>query len=601
MEKKTKIIIALAAACAGTLVLGACAEESPYPDLAEQGYTVSVCFDLNGGKALENENVRIVDTYRLSDVQKGVKLVRPDDPRRTENPVNISRVGYFLAGWYQVRNYRTDDENYVLDEDGCRVLDEYQQPIPLEVDEDRGNIVIDFEAASVHGKSFGYTYADPWDFDTSVFGGADFDYEYKEGEVALTLYAAWVPFYSYQLYGETETGWEVFADYKFDPTQADAEENRTLAIPAWNTETGALDYGKLSIDVSREKTFLRAYTDSAMESQPVEVLENKGTWDPVTATSENGYSAYYAEWDDGLWYRIGKAEQLVANAALNHNFELTADIDFAAGTDGEAPAWPQAFSTGRFMGSIRGNGHAIKNVTVRQTDSSNTRGGLFGTIADGCVFDNVRFTGLTYRLEEASVEVGSLFGAFAGSVEDGAVMKDVTVQGTLHIGMDVYIPRGVYNPDTGQFGEPPHLYDVGLVTGNLYTEGIDASVTLEEGLGIVASADEHGKVTIGSKEQYVIPDGYRDSVFATEDKKYTITILKNGVVRISERLTDDASEIPTEVSVTVYSYPEGLLFWWHGGICRITFGDTITVEETEGGETYTFTRSVQEETEGEGA
>lgn len=506
MKQRTKIIIALAVACAGTLILGACASEAPYRDYASQGYTVTVRFDTNDGSALGREEVNFTDTFKLADVQRGVKLLSPDDSRRGW-AANIERTGYFLAGWYSQRQARVDEEGNPLDEDGnpCNIREEVLDADGNPVYDENGQV---FRAVSATGKTQGYSYSDRWDFDTRTFRLDN--YEYKEGEVALTLYAAWVPVYSYNLYGKvTDTDeegnvvserWEVFASYSFNPLNENAEEDRTLPLPAWNESTGALDYGKLSLDTSKyKKTFLKAYADPEM-TEELDVLKNEGSWDPETAVAFHSYTACYADWEEGIWFRISTPEQLMANAGLDNSYDIRADLDFTPIDplpEGVTQrAWPAAFCSGTYRGTFRGNGHTISHVTVAQTNAQDEVGGLFGRIAESAVFENVKFTDITYRIESASTKSGSFFGLFAGVLSADAVMDRVEVQGSLVLVEGMYVPRRTWTPDG--WIEAAHVYDLGLLTGNLQSEGITYRVDLLTEGAVTATSDALGRVTVNN-------------------------------------------------------------------------------------------------------
>lgn len=477
MKTKTKIIIALAIACAGTLVLGACGEDSPYPDYAEKGFTVSVRYDTNGGVALGKQHVNFVDTFHIDDVKRGIKLLAPDDQRRAASggawTPNIERSGYFLAGWYAGRDYRTDEEGRALNEVGESAEVPYNGSNSDETDQ-------------------GWVYSDLWNFEEDVLQLDEF--EYSEGEVALTLYAAWVPEFKYEIYGKVadeETGvpdWEVIAEYSYNPLLS-GEEDKKIDLPAWG-EDGSLDYGNRIALVSRfreQKTFVKAYEDPEM-TREVTTFENRGTWDPETGVSTQSIARYYAEWDEGMWFHIKTPEQLVEHAGANYSYEIDADLDFGTlGEDGKPiNRWPTAFSANTYTGTIRGNGHTITGVTVTQTDASNLRYGLFGTVGAGAKIERLKFTNVEFRLEGASTKTGAMFGLFAGELSSNALLTDVEAEGKFVFvgktenGNGAYIPGRRYDPITDTFGTRPEIYDLGLATGNLYTQGLTYRIVLEQ-------------------------------------------------------------------------------------------------------------------------
>ncbi len=522
MRKRTKIIIGLAALCAGTLVFGACSSNrSPYPEFAEAGYDFSVCFDANGGKAAGKQNSSIVNVYSSERVRQGVKLYAPDDTGRGPNNFyNVERNGYFLAGWYAVREARVDENGTPLDEEG--------NPCTVEGDlyDAEGNIVYDEDGNpqkayySEYGKPQGYSYAEKWDFDTLLTRD---DFVYEEGAgYAFTLYAAWVPEFSFELQGQerewmcekcntsyyqetqperctasVETdrldsdgnaitepcggtvfidkgmSWYTVSSYRYNPQFA-TEEDKTLTVPAWNDETGVLEYGKLS--GPSDRTLLSVYASEAdweNETNALGSLQNNGTWDEATATATKNVSRYYASWENGLWYRIRTKEQLAKNKGTNRCYNLLADLEYD-----ENDEWP--FGVGSSYGGIfRGNNHTISGVVINQDNSSDdTRGGLFGTITASARFEDITFENITCNINQASRRSGAMFGLFAGELSAEATMTNVKVTGTLFIGDGIYVDRG-FNPDTGM-AESRYPYDIGLLSGNFVTCGISLSgITLK--------------------------------------------------------------------------------------------------------------------------
>lgn len=535
MKKRVKIIIGLAAVCAGTLIFGACSSESgPYRDYAERGFDFTVCYDANGGKAGGKDDAKIVDVYSYENVKRGVKLYAPNDPRRGD-VFNVERSGYFLAGWYAVRAPRVDGNGAPLDEEGnlCNVetdlLDVAGNPV---YDED-GNAQKTY--LSETGKAQGYTYAEKWDFNALLQRE---DFEYREGEYAFTLYAAWVPNFAFEVNGQEqewicascgaayfgerpakcgavtgETGadgvvptcgsvnftdngliWHAVTSYRYNPTLTDDAD---IPIPTWNDETGVLDYGKLSLPL--DKTFLAAYSTAqeAEEGNAEKALtsfKNEGKWDEETATATKNVARFYANWENGLWYRVSNPEQLNANAGPNRSYDLLNDVVF-----GEEDEWPTAFSGGEFTGTFRGNGYTISGATVRQTDAEDSYGGLFGKIASTAVFENISFENITYSLEAASRRTGAKFGLLAGELNREAKFTSVSVSGVFKIVKGIFIPSPRYDPITDTYGETPHVYDLGLLSGNYETCGLSLAEIVLKSDDVTASVEDEttGKIKIG--------------------------------------------------------------------------------------------------------
>ena len=55
---------------------------------------------------------------------------------------------------------------------------------------------------------------------------------------------------------------------------------------------------------------------------------------------------------------------------------------------------------GNFNGTIKGNGHTIKNVTIEQTNNSKVNAGLFGYLAETSSLSDLTFENVTFAGEE---------------------------------------------------------------------------------------------------------------------------------------------------------------------------------------------------------
>lgn len=449
MRKATKIIIGLAVACAGTLVLGACsAGDNPYPSINKTENKVSVRFDSNGGKFANTDNVNVVHNYPLDLALKGgLKLIEPGSNKLGEDKLytDISNSGYYLAGWYTDRQPRVSDDGKPLDEDG--------------------------NLCEVSGKPQGYEYSGRWDFGKDTLDGYVKEGEtYKAGEAVLTLYAGWVPYFSYTVYAQADGGeWESIGKHMFSP----ASVNYQFALPQWDEAGVAVDYGKFP--QAEDKTFLKAYADEAMTQEYTQAIPHEGSIDFEKGIAVGGNKAVYTTWKDGVWFNIYTAEQFSENVRGNGCYDIKADLDFSGKT------WPAGFALGTFSGTILGNGHKFSNITVTQTDAnSQLNGGLFGVIADGAKIENCSFGNVTYTLGAGTRRRDGSFGLFAGELSERAEINNVSVQGKLLVG-NAYISGGT---NAG-------YYDVGLVTGNLVTDGITFDVTCES-----------AEVKTGSKTTY---------------------------------------------------------------------------------------------------
>lgn len=443
MKKKLKMICSAVLLCAAVAGLTACAKwNTPYDTLDEQGYTVSVRFDANGGVFAGTNDVYVVDVFRADEGE--IKLLTPDDARRQENAFTITRSYYYLAGWYQTRELRTDEAGRPLDDYGA--------------------------LCSQSGRPQGYIYNDRWDFDRDRL--TPDQAKASSADNTMTLYAAWIPYVNYELYAQnTASGaWERVGE----PIQA-----IDLELPKWNASTGKLDSQKFP---TRDGyTFDKAYTDQDLTQPITETL--KGNYNEERGIlSHNGTVKIYTEWLTGEWFHIYNAKQFYSNAKADGHYVLHADLDFAG------QIWKPNLTSTPFTGSIIGNGHKISNINVLQSAGANERqvyGGLFGQITEQAELRDVTFENVSYTLVEGSRAPISYFGLLAGEIADGATISGVSVSGKLKIDANRY----------------PAAYNLGLVCGTGHFDGIDPSgITCVEINGdeeTPLSADpQTGKVTL---------------------------------------------------------------------------------------------------------
>jgi|GEM_PF-313249 len=350
--------------------------DNPYKEYDAKGYTVAIKFDANGGQFGDNVNTTsVVDTFNPTEIAAGgevanIALLDPSDARRgANNSFTVKRAKYVLAGWY------------VLDDNG----NPYR----------KWNFDTDRVPVPVGGK---YTSADP----------------------VLTLYAVWVPLFEVHFY-DIQNPDEPLKVKEFNP-----DDGIDLTIPTWNKETGKMDMHQFP-SVSG-KTFNAVYYDAAGQ-KPVEgdKAVHNGTVNATTGTAENAVLNLYVDYTEGEWYHIYSAEQLAKNVNLNGHYVLHADLDFAGVT------WPAAFTTGTFNGSIEGNGHVIKNVTVVQKNFQKPSYGLFGALGADAKLTDVTFDSVTLTLQSGTRVTDPAFGLFAGTLSADATLEGVTVKGKLQI------------------------------------------------------------------------------------------------------------------------------------------------------------------------
>ena len=424
MKQKIKVLL-LALLTLGTvgLVAGCSSEQTPYEVNDSENYTVSVKYDANGGTFTTNTSV-IVDSYNLADVNTGkIALIAPEDDARKNDAFTATKNGCFLAGWYAERTeIGTDDD---------------------------GNPI--------------YSYGKKWDFENDILE-VDVNGTYTSAEPVLTLYAAWVPLFEIEFYS-LATG-EYVNTYTYDPTVVE-----TIQMPEWDEETGAIEM--YNFPENSGYTFNGAFLD-AEGTQPVaeDVLAHPGTINYETGTAENSVMKLYVDWMEGEWYHIYTVEQFVDNASVNGNYEIHADLDFAE------EIWPTSLMYGTFSGTIKGNGHTLKNIEVTQTNNSKVNAGLFGALSETANISDVTFENVTFTIERGTRVAGTSYGLFAGSISSEAVINNVKV-----VASTLQIDSGCY------FGVDD--YSIGLVCGMG-----DASVLSSADISCVATGDEPETVSI---------------------------------------------------------------------------------------------------------
>lgn len=417
--------------------------EPPYENLNKNGFTVSVRFDSNGGVFAGTKDVYIVDVFNADDVGgKGVYLLAPEDPLRAEGAFEVSRNGYFLAGWYTERTPRVNEKGEALDDYG----------VPT----------------ARSGREQGYSYGGKWDFEKNTLSIEDAEM-LNSSNPTLTLYAAWIPYFTYEFYA-------VNSDNEY--TLVDSVSSIDMEIPQWNTDTGKLD--NKNFPQRDGFTFDAAFLD-AEKSIPVtgKISGASEFVDYETGTTSTEKICVYSTWLTGNWYKIYNAKQFYNNSRLDGNYILCADIDFSD------EVWSLTLAKGRFTGKIYGNGYKISNVSVIQADNSQLFGGLFGAVDQGAILDNVVFENISYEISAGSRMQGATFGLLAGTISSDAVLTDVSVSGNLVIGKECY-------PNDG--------YVIGLLCSTGGYEEIDISKIIctaaENADNVSVETEINGTVTV---------------------------------------------------------------------------------------------------------
>lgn len=429
-------VLCLISFCAG---LTACAGEKTEEDkMREQGYLISVRYDAgNGGKINNLENRYVLDMFNPSNYTKdasGKIYIKLTEPTK-RNKFFLTRENYFNAGWYQKRELVRNEDGKVVDEQGKTL---YQEPITEEFYYDEK-----FEKAAAPA----YTYSDPWDFDKPL--------EYTvNGEVFdMTLYAAWVPYFSFEYYAKNEKGeWAKYGEtsfnYKLNLTKTDGDLD-VCYLPDWSETIDGEKCGYMEYKYARpsgdpfsfpEKTgytFKAAYTDENMTQPISSSIKHSGSMDFSTATAMNPVQKIYVEFEEGTRYIIATAKQLYDTANATGIYTIIKDLDFTGVN------WSDTFESGTFRGKIDGGNHTIKNVTANHTNSNRLQGGLFGKITKEAEIKDIIFESATLDIKAISFREtqGANIGMFSGNIETGAKVSNVSlVDSTIKIvGYDIKI------------------------------------------------------------------------------------------------------------------------------------------------------------------
>ncbi len=383
----------------------------------DKGYNVSVTFDSNGG-SFKGSNSSIIDLYDPSKAdENGLKLLAPEDEKRGKgNTMTLTKAGYFLAGWYREKT-----------------------PI------DPAN------------PEKGYTYSGKWDFENDRLE-LDPNKKYTAGESVLTLHAAWVPYYEYEIYAKNEKGETVLI------TTASAIN---LTIPEW--ADGDVTLNMDNFPVREGYTLDQVYYDEAMTNKVTGTLNEAsgkkyitGQWDETTATLITPTIKLYTTWQEGERYRIHSTEDLIKNADTKGYYEIYADLDF------KELEWPSAFVNGKFSGKIIGNGHKISNVSIESTSRNRIDNGLFSSLDENASIENVTFENVIHTINIMSVAPDSTFGLLAGSVANGAKFSNVIISGKIIIGDNCEGLAGTSN------------FSIGKIFGSGDTTGISSEISVEK-------------------------------------------------------------------------------------------------------------------------
>ena len=396
------VLLALVIAAVAFITTKCSKDTSPYQGYADKGYTVSVKYDANGGIFTTNTST-LVDTYSLNSLPthesgaKVITLVDPASEARGNQAYQAVRVGYHLAGWYTEKT---------------------------ELKDEGGNVI-------------GYTYSGKWNFESSKYA-INADAEYDPESPVLTLYAAWVPSFTYEFYSVDGNGNTTLLGTK----DMNPMESTEITLPAYNAESGTVDIGDFPF--LQSNTYSDVFTNTECTDRiSTATISHTGTFNIDTAAVENTVMKIYCKLLDGIHVRVDSADKLINNANLDGIYTIEGDLDFSG------KYWPEIFTEGNFRGKIIGNGHTIKNVTVTQSDNSSAVFGLFGQISEDATIENLTFENITLNVKAGSRVNEPKIGIIAGVIADG-VMNSVELKNSKIVIYTKSIASGtIVKPDYG--------------------------------------------------------------------------------------------------------------------------------------------------------
>lgn len=363
------------------------------------------------------------------------------------------------------------------------------------------------------------SYSDYWDFETDTI---DVDLN-GDKEVSITLYAGWVPYYSFDYYYQQDGQWTKYATTSFDYKATNAEgsttsDRDTIFMPKY--ESGAMNYKTAysdgrSYDFPQREgyTFDSAYLDSQCTQKIDQSFTHQGSVDLESGKAVNSVQNIYVKFLDGVIYKIQTAEELSKNGDADGIYYINSDLDFTS------VEWPNALKYNAFEGQFYGNGHKISNLNVTFNSASARCGGLFGSIASGAVIKDLTIENLTFDYAATGRINGGSYGLVAGDISNGADVS-ITLAGALNLRIGAISLNTVGNAKS-----TINVLAGGDVTGLTYNEN-DITLTI------------YGKLSYGSnppeynynfkKEVTVDSDGYLNiavgGINKYDQESYTISI-----------------------------------------------------------------------------
>lgn len=494
--KNYRIIAILIFTALIAAILSGCSDPTEYDRLYNEGYTVTVTYDSNGGEFIGSKNYSLQDMFNPDNYQKDgngiahIKLMEPTDERRPSggsDHVTLIKTGYFFAGWYKERTLKTNESGEVVDWDGKVLTENY------------GSYYIKDAETETLGYPACVSYSGYWDFTSDTIDVGD------DKEISLTLYAGWVPYYEFDYYYESNGEWIKYGETTFDYKTANKEgstafDRDTVFLPKYTD--GAMTYVSKYADgmsytfPSREGyTFNSAYLDEGCQNKITDSLVHQGSLNIETGTAVNRVQNVYVKFDEGEIYKIETAKQLADNANVNGIYYIESDLDFSE------EKWPAVFMYNDFNGKIYGNDHVIKNVTATFTSTSAKKGGLFGGVSSGATLSGLTFENVTVDYKVTGYITECDFGLMSGNIESGANVS-VTLKG------DLTMKFGNVSLNTFDGGDHIAIYQIANILA-----------------GITCKSDK------------VVVTVYGEEQFGTDPKEYKYTVNNDSVKCENGRIT----------------------------------------------------------------
>ncbi len=378
MKSKLKVILTVSILIMALFfVTGCSAEQDAYQNNDEKGYNVSVRYDANGGEFTAGTEV-IVDSYDISGLKtnsEGKVEIPLLSPNNRFGKVPVSKNGYFLAGWYAVRN----------------------------------------------GSGEGQTFSDKWDFEKDRLE-VDPKAEHTSSEPVLTLYAAWLPKFEIEFCAVGSD--EVLKTVVYDPNDTQ------ILLPTWDKKKGTLDMGEFP--EKDDHTFSGAFYDKE-GTKPVTTpaVVHSCSFDEATGTATGTSMRLYVDWMEGEWYHIYTADQFIKNFKTDGNYVIEADLDFTK------KDWSSFALYGKFTGTIQGQGHTFSNIEVEHKNTSKSYAGLFGILSEEAQISDLTFQNVTFTIKKGVKNAGTGIGIVAGMIASDAKITNVKlVDSKLQIDSD---------------------------------------------------------------------------------------------------------------------------------------------------------------------